>query len=210
MALQTTQPLVYLLTRGGFYEAPSTPSSGLQDYGGGKYAYMGSSVMGGIRFDTAVMLESPFVSDTTPASIPIDGDPPFPAVFPYTWNTGLFWGRENLTQNLRCIRGNTLKFTFHVTQDGENIDITTAALTLTAKWDVRNTGNVFQLTVGSGLTITDGPTGQVSATISSAQTSTGIPLHQVPLYYDVEMVLNSEVSTVLFGVLTISPNVTNI
>jgi len=115
-----------------------------------------------------------------------------------------------LTQNLRCIRGNTLKFQFHVTQNGENLDITGCTLTLTAKWNVTDTGAVFQCTLGAGLTVTDAATGQVEAIISSSQTSTGIPLHQVPLYYDVEMVLAGEVSTVLYGVLTISPNVTNI
>lgn len=212
MAIETTQPLVYLLRQGSFSypeTAPALPASVLDTT---IYFYAGGCSTGAVQFDTGVMLESPFIAVTEdPAVLPIDADPPFPPVWPYTWGTGLVWGRENLTQNLRCIRGNDLQFHFNITQNGNNIDITGATLTLSAKWNVKDTSPVFTCTIGDGITVVDAATGSVDCTINKTKTKTGIPLHQIPLFYDVEMVeADGTRATVLYGVLTISPNVTTI
>lgn len=211
MAIETEQPLIYILTRGGFIDNPQEPNE-VFSLGGVDFSF-GLATMGAIQFDAGIMLESPFISDVTPtpAVLPINADPPFPPVWPYTWNTGLVWGRENLTQNLRCIRGNDLEFHFRITRNGDDIDITGATLTLTAKWNVKDTVAVFTCSIGDGLTVVDAATGSVDALINKTKTKTGIPLHQVPLFYDVQMEQASGLrSTVLYGVLTISPNVTTV
>lgn len=212
MAIQQDQPLVYVIRRGGFVDNPQPPAASAFALDTEDFSF-GSAVMGGIAFDVAIMLESPFFSEDgpTPAVLPIDADPPFPPVWPYTWGTGLVWGRENLTQNLRCIRGNDLQFHFNITQNGNNIDITGATLTLSAKWNVKDTAAVFTCSIGNGITVVDAATGSVDCTINKTKTKTGIPLHQIPLFYDVEMVeADGTRTTVLYGVLTISPNVTTI
>lgn len=211
MAIETTQPLIYVLTQGGFVDNPQLPAD-IFVLGGLDFSF-GLETVGAIQTDVGIMLESPFFSDDTPnpATLPIDADPPFPPVWPYTWNTGLVWGRENLTQNLRCIRGNDLQFHFVINQNGNDIDITGATLTLSAKWNVKDTVSVFTCSIGDGITVVDAATGSVDCTVNKTKTKTGIPLHQVPLFYDVQMEeADGTRSTVLYGVLTISPNVTTI
>src|SRR3972149_2257002 len=70
-------------------------------------------------------------------SLPVTADPPFPPVWPYTWDTSLIYGRQNLGQNLRLTRGDTLKFDIAiVTSSGVAVDLSGSSLKLSAKWDV--------------------------------------------------------------------------
>ncbi len=205
----------YYITRTAFtLTPPEQPDGnfGQMNWGTSDYLRFGSSLFAAVSLDSAVAFDNPIVSDSgsTPIQLPPNADPPFPPVWPYTWDPSLIYGRENLTQNLRCVRGDTLRFQFTVVQDGGVTDLTGGTLTLTARWSV-DLPELFTCTVGDGLTIDDPTSGVVEVSISSTKTSNEIPFHTVPIVYDCEFIDSTgDISTVLYGVITIYPNVTEL
>lgn len=193
---------------------PEEPDGGFgqMDIGGGNYLRFGFTLTGAIMQDTAVNFDQPFVDETgtTPIQLPPNADPPFPPVWPYTWDPSLIYGRENLTQNLRVVRGDDLRFIFRIVSDGGAVDLTGGDLTLTARYAV-DEPVLFTCTIGSGLTVPDPTDGYVEVLISSFKTSEDISLHTTPLVYDVEFINAAGlISTVLYGVITVYPNVTEL
>jgi hypothetical protein len=110
------------------------------------------------------------------------------------------------------VRGDTYTFDAAIILNGAAVDLTGGTVRMTAKWSVSNADNaaVFQLTsVGSdGITITDAAAGEIRVTISSART-TSLPARKVELPYDIQFVNSlGSVFTVLYGTLTVVPDVT--
>lgn len=214
MALILSSNRHYITTTSFTLISPETPDGvfGQMDIGGGNFIRFGSALFGALMQATAVEFDQPFVAEDgpTPIQLPENADPPFPPVWPYTWDPSLIYGRENLTQNLRCVRGDTLRFTFRIVQDGGAVDLTGGTLTLTCRYSV-DEDVLFTCTEGDGLEVPDPTDGFVEVSISSLKTSEDIPLHTVPLSYDCEYIdSEGNISTVLYGVLTIYPNVTEL
>lgn len=205
----------HYITRSHFVaDNPEEPDGafGQMDAGGGVFLRFAGMTFGSVAFDTAIEFDNPFVEEVgpTPIQLPPNADPPFPPVWPYTWDPSLIYGRENLTQNLRVVRGDDLRFQFTVVQDGGVVNLTGGTLTLTCRFGV-DEPVLFTCTEGDGLTVPDPTLGVVDVLINSLKTSTDIPLHTVPLDYDVRFVSSADLaSTVLYGVLTVYPNITEL
>lgn len=176
------------------------------DIGGPIFVRFGNAIVGFQISDTAFALDSSLISVT--ADLPADGDPPFPPVWPYTWDTSLLYGREHLSQNIKMIRRDTFKFRVTITRNGSPVNITGATFTFSTKWNVRDAGTIFTCTAGDGISIIDATNGIIEITISSAKTST-LPAFRLILPYDLQMIESGgDVSTVLIGNLTIEPDIT--
>lgn len=144
--------------------------------------------------------------------LPPNSDPPFPPVWPYTFDSSLLYGRDHLGQNITWVRGDTFIFTCTITQNGSPVNITGGTLKLTAKWDVTDTeGNaVFKCDSNTpdGIVLTSPTLGVATITISSAKTSS-LPSHNVNLFYDIQYTDSSgNVSTVMLGKALIKVDVT--
>jgi hypothetical protein len=80
---------------------------------------------------------------------------------------------------------------------------------LTAKRHHSSNTNVFQLTIGQGIVVTDAPNGIAEATISPTHTAS-LPRETVALVYDVKLqTADGDVSTIAVGTITVYPNVTD-
>lgn len=138
-------------------------------------------------------------------------DPPYPPVYPYLFATDTIYGREHVSLNLKMVRGDTYQFNATIILDGVPVDLTGGTVRMTAKWAVANADNaaVFQLSSATtGITVTDAVNGKISVTIASDKTSS-LPAKKVELPYDIQFVdSTSKVFTVLYGTLTIVPDVT--
>lgn len=145
------------------------------------------------------------------ATLTSDGDPPYPPVYPYLFATDTIYGREHVSLNLKMVRGDTYQFDATIMLDGVPVDLTGGTVRMTAKWAVSQADNaaVFQLSSAtSGITITDAVNGEISVTITPSNTSS-LPAKKVELPYDIQFVdSTSNVFTVLYGTLTIVPDVT--
>jgi hypothetical protein len=144
--------------------------------------------------------------------LPFLADPPFPPVWPFNWNTSILYGRDNVGQNLRIVRGNTLKFTIRITQNGNPVSLTGGTLKLTAKWHPKDSqaASVFTCTSSppDGIVFTNPSQGEAQITISATKTAS-LPPYRVPLNYDVEFVNSAgEVYTVLLGKILVIPDIT--
>lgn len=114
-----------------------------------------------------------------------------------------------MATNITTYRNSSNTYALSVKQsDGSAQNITNAAIRMTARtsWSAGNT--VFQLSVGSGITITDAANGKASITITPAHLSS-IALAPTDLHYDVQVKLSgaSNYVTVVAGVLTVLPGV---
>ncbi len=90
---------------------------------------------------------------------------------------------------LEMDRGDTLDINFTFTKAGVAYSLTGAAIKLTAK---RNTNDadsaaVFQLAIGSGITVMNAAGGLATARVSPSHTS-GIVGESVKLYFDVQII----------------------
>ncbi len=116
--------------------------------------------------------------------------------------------------NLRMTRENDYEFTaIIVDENGDPYDLTGCDLTMTAKWNVKDSdaNAVFTCTSdpADGITVADPTSGYYTVLIASAKT-TDCPLHRVFLPYDVQLVTaTGQIKTVLRGNLRVDPNVTN-
>ena len=178
-----------------------------------------SSIVATIGSDTAVGTEFIAAAITIPVTAILvdeceaveeceddlpDTDPPFPPCYPY-------YGRYDLSLNIKMIRGDTYQFDSTILMNNEPFDLTGCIVRMTAKWAVANTdGNaVFQLsTATSGVTITDAEAGEISCVIPSTSTE-DLPARIVELPYDIQVETAAGlIYTVLTGILTVSPDVT--
>lgn len=114
--------------------------------------------------------------------------------------------------NLNMVRGSTLSFDFSVTNTATGLaeNLTGGTLKFTAKWDFTDVDGsaVFQKTIGSGITVTNAAGGLANVTIAASDT-TSLPATIVNLNYDLKYTdASSNVWPILYGLLTIVPNVT--
>jgi hypothetical protein len=148
------------------------------------------------------------LQDSVPVTTPPDTtDPPFPPVWPYP--SGLIYGREYWSMNLRMVRGDSYKLDVTVMQDGAAVDLTNFTPRLTAKWAYTDSdaNKVFSCTEGDGILITNALAGQLQILIAPAKTSS-LPAFPVQVVYDLQISNGVDVFTVLKGKMTISPDAT--
>ncbi len=116
--------------------------------------------------------------------------------------------------NLNMVRGNTYSFDILVTNTGTGAveNLTNGTLSFTAKWleTDADLAAVFQLAIGSGITLITAAAGTANVTIPESATDiAAIPYNTVNLYYDLKYTSSAaEVFTVLWGNLNITPNIT--
>lgn len=161
-------------------------------------------------YDKLIVVESPNACLIAAAAdtLPRDADPPFPPVWPRLFSTDVLYGRDHLNLQLTMVRGDTYSFNIAITQDGDPFNLTGYTLTMTTKWNVRDTGNVFQLTSpASGIVITDAVNGLATVTVSPSHTSS-LPPHVVDLRYDIQASSGSTIYTPIRGILRVLPDVT--
>jgi hypothetical protein len=108
--------------------------------------------------------------------------------------------------------GNRRRINFLVTLSGVAQNIAGWSFTFTAKRSLRDAdaAAVFQLTLGSGLTITDAPGGALQAIIQPSHTTATLnPYDRVELQADLKAVdAAGNPYTLLSGTLTVLPAVT--
>lgn len=116
-----------------------------------------------------------------------------------------------MSLNLKMVRGDTYKFDAVIILNGVAVNLTGGTIRMTAKWahSELDAAAVFQLSSpSSGIVITSASEGKISVTITSSQTST-LPAKKVELPYDIQYVdSTANVYTVLYGTLTVVPDVT--
>ena len=214
MALVFSDNLIYVFrTKAGasvigFVSESPDGSFGNIDTTAGEWARFGLPILGELIYDKAFAFDGGGLVSDIVSALPADADPPFPPVWPYTWDTSLLYGRDHLGQNLRMIREDTFKFRVTVTKNGLPVDITGATFTFSAKWATTDAGTVFTRTLGSGIALVVAADGTIDITIASSNTS-DFPSYTVILPYDLEMVeTTGDISTVLLGNLTVVSDIT--
>ena len=107
-----------------------------------------------------------------------------------------------MDRDIRLVQGNTLTFKVIFSGMEDGAEVTNAYFTVKKK--ISDDSPIFQLTLGNGISqITDTTTYVVSA--SSALTSLLTPENY---YYDCTFVINTTVTTLLKGILTVDPRIT--
>lgn len=75
-----------------------------------------------------------------------------------------------ITQNLSMVHGDTAVFPFTVTLNGALYDVTNCTFWFTVKSQYTDSdAGIFQLTSGSGISIIDGPNGQIEVVVPKSQ-----------------------------------------
>lgn len=176
-----------------------------------------SLIVGAVKFGEYVALQQEAncflgIQQDCTSDLPPDADPPFPPVYPYLFATDDIYGRDHLSLNLKMVRRDTYKFAATIVLDGEPVDLTGGTVRMTAKWSVSDADDdaVFQLssTIPSEIEVTSAVDGEILVTIASALTDS-LPYRKVELPYDIQFVdVSGNVYTVLYGTLTIVPDVT--
>jgi hypothetical protein len=181
----------------------------IQDAGLGDPAMNVAVAVGMARMGAFAMSSFPVFVDAADASrLPVSSDPPFPPVYPYFFSTAQIYGRENMNNVIRFVRGDTYTFDGEIELGGVALNLTGASITMTAKWSLKDSSSVFQLTESSGITITDAAAGAITVVIPPSAT-TGLPDVETVLKYDIEVVTSgSSVYTVARGELIIFPDAT--
>jgi hypothetical protein len=110
-------------------------------------------------------------------------------------------------QILTMFRGNTKKLDAALTLGGVAIDLTTKSLYFTVKLDPTSTSNLFQKSIGAGITLTNAVGGLAQIVIDPADT-TGLASNQKRLWFDLEYVSGTEIYTVADGRLVVNPDIT--
>jgi hypothetical protein len=131
-------------------------------------------------------------------SIPTAADPPFPPVLPYLFSTDLLYGRDSVGDAIKMVRLDTVEIDFVAIEDnnGNALDLTSAVLTMTARYETTSTGVVFQLTSPSnGIVITDATAGEFTVTIPSVATIL-VPLIRTVLFFDIQASFGGPIPTV--------------
>jgi hypothetical protein len=108
------------------------------------------------------------------------------------------------------VRGDSVALTHTITRGtpAVAVDLTGATLTLTVKTDLYADSNVFQKTIGSGITVATPASGVATTAILPANTAT-LPAGTLHYVWDLEMVeANTAKTTVDSGAYTITQGVT--
>lgn len=122
---------------------------------------------------------------------------------------GLNSSKDVLMPNFTIILGRTVYLTGTIISGNTPLDITSAVLRFTAKnyyTDPDTEAIIVKTSPSNGITILDGPTGQYLVTINPSDTN-GLAEVTTILVYDVQVTLNKNVYSVVTGILTIDPNV---
>lgn len=116
------------------------------------------------------------------------------------------------TQNLEMLCGDTFQFTITVTRAGSPVNLTGASLWVTAKHKKSDLDSqaVFQLTIGSGIVVTDAAGGIAAATVVPSNT-TALRGADTSLYFDVQLKESggATTSTLVKGDLLVEADVTH-
>lgn len=176
-----------------------------------------TTAIGGLTFGERIGTESGCLfssssSNTTIVTKPDPIDPPLPPVWPVLFSSDLVYGRDHLNANISMIRGDTYPFQMAIILDSLAVNLTGCLLEFTAKWRVTDTDNqaVIQLTsaTSGGIIIDDPINGLATVTIGATNTL-ALPYHKVELLYDVRLTDTlGKIHTVLYGTLTVRPNIT--
>ena len=116
------------------------------------------------------------------------------------------------TLELSMMRGDSKTYTFALTDaDGDALDLAAASVWFTAKRRLSDADDdaVFNLSVGTGITIgTPASGGEVTVDLPAANT-TALPDRRTELRYDLQVKLaGGEAQTALYGTLAVYPDVT--
>lgn len=166
----------------------------------------------GVKLDEIITgVYTPTQPEAAATTLPADvTDPPFPPVWPYFFSTDLLYGRDIESNKIQMVRGDDFVMNLAVILDGEPVDLTGCTLKMTAKYDPKDSdvNAVFQLTNGSGITITSATSGLATITIAANKTST-LPASKTILYVDIQLTqADTSVKTIYYGKLIIVPDVT--
>lgn len=123
--------------------------------------------------------------------------------------------RDNITMattdtTLRLVHSETYSFDVVVYQNNTIVDLTGATIYFTCKWNYSDAdaSAIFQLSIGSGITVTNASAGAITITIPSSATSS-LPYSDLYLAYDLCVITAaSKRGFPLRGTLIVSPNVT--
>lgn len=114
-------------------------------------------------------------------------------------------------QNFEMVRGNDFAFNVAITLAGAPYNITTSSLRFIAKSDYSDAdiAAIINLTVGSGITILNGPAGSAQIIIPRSNTVVAsIPTnYTIDLFYELQVNNGGTTLTPLHGILTIIPSV---
>ena len=104
---------------------------------------------------------------------------------------------------ITMVRGDTLSFGVElVDREGNPLDVETAFFT--CKKNYTDEGNVFKKSIGSGITRMDA--GQYTVRVAPEDTAS---IEAGKYFYDFQVGLNSDVFTIMKGVLNIEHDITN-
>lgn len=101
-------------------------------------------------------------------------------------------------KNFRLVRGDTLTFGFQV----EGLTTAISAVKLTCKKKPADTTNIFQRTLGNGITVDNGTYSVRIAPECTASLNSGT------YYYDLEIAVGSDIFTLMLGQLELLPDIT--
>jgi len=113
---------------------------------------------------------------------------------------------------IRVIHSEDRTFTSIIYLNDAVVNLSGASLYFTAKYTYQDTDAdaIFQLTVGSGITITNAATGSISITIPDTATSS-LPYAELRLPYDLLVITsNGTRGFPLRGTLIVTPNVSRV
>jgi hypothetical protein len=113
-----------------------------------------------------------------------------------------------MATNFTMSKGDTVVFPGTVVDDNGVVDISSAAFRFTAKREYTDTDAhaVISLTSPGGIQILDGPNGKFQVLIQPSDTAS-LPEVVARLFYDVQITDGPNVYTVVKGILTIEPDV---
>jgi hypothetical protein len=180
----------------------------MTDTGAGDPAMESGLITGIGSAQSFAMTTFPVFEDSVAPQLPGSADPPFPPTYPYFFSTAQIYGRENMNNVLRCVRGDNFSFTGVVEVADAPLNLTGATITMTAKWNLMDSSNVFQLSVGNGITISDAAAGEITVLFPTSATSS-LPPTEVTLKYDVQVITAAaKTYTVARGDLVVVPDAT--
>lgn len=166
-------------------------------------------LLAGYREDIVLGAITECFFEVTGTVVPRDSDPPFPPVWPRLFSTDVIYGRDHLNLQLTMVKGDTYSFDIAVIQNGAAFNLTGCTILFTAKYNVKDSGFVFQRSsVTGGVTITNATGGLATVAFTPANTS-GLASHIIDLPYDIQVTDGSgNIYTPIRGILRVLPDVT--
>ena len=113
-----------------------------------------------------------------------------------------------MNQQLEMYRGNSTEWDVTVTQNFLPVDLAGASLWFTAKTSKDSPTEVFQKTIGDGITVTDEPGGMIRIKMAPIDTS-NLAAATISLHYDLEIeTAGGDVYNLADGRLIVKPDIT--